>query len=41
MQILKILSYQDGHANNMKILYSAGKPQIQKSQNVRWVLQHY
>ena len=33
--ILSYLFCQDGHANNMKILYSAGKPQIQKSQNVR------
>lgn len=28
---------KDGHANNMKILYSAGKPQLQKSTNVRQI----
>jgi len=28
---------RDGHSNNMKILYSAGKPQVQKSTNVRQI----
>ena len=33
----KVPAAKDGHANNMKILYSAGKPQVQKSANIRQI----
>ena len=37
MKMLYLSNIKDGHSNNMKILYSAGKPQVQKSTNVRYL----